>query len=511
LSKLPQTSTSLLRYLRRQKRVTTRLANATPYALSGTSVVSEGLMKVDERLVAGDPDGSRVELDSAGLRKYAADGTTVQVDLTGDVAAFSGLITGSEIIAGTAGAARVELDSTGLRVYAADGTTVLLDTADDATIRARGDNMALGTEAQQALTSGAGNTAVGTEAQKALTSGANNTAIGSGAQWRLTIGLGDTAVGAGAQQSLTQGVSNAAIGYAAQFSLTTGGNNTAIGRSAQKSLTTGSDNTAIGRSAQDSPLVDVANATTTASYQTSIGPMTGQSSPTQVDGITTVGYKATAGAANATSIGREARADHAGSIALGYQATTTQTNQVMVGPRDVEITDTTKGLVLVSPDTTRMRITVADDGSVLVNGTAIGGGGVGAPTDYTPVLTAATTNPTLGTGGGMAGRYIQVGKLVTYWFNITFGTSGAAAGSGAYTISLPVAARTFGTLSAGGVILRAAGLSTQGHSTLLASTTLRLLYWTAAVNGSLVAVAHNLPGVFTNNDSLRGYITYEAA
>ena len=40
----------------------------------------------------------------------------------------------------------------------------------------------------------------------------------------------------------------------------------------------------------------------------------------------------------------------------------------MVGPRDVEITNADKGLVLVSPGATRMRITAANDGSLLVNG-----------------------------------------------------------------------------------------------------------------------------------------------
>src|SRR5665647_95789 len=365
MGRLPQTNTTVSRYLRRQKRVVTRMANATPYALSGTSVVGPGLTTVDERLVAGTPGGSRVELDSAGLRKYAADGTTVQVDLTGDVAAFSGLITGSEIIAGTAGAARLELDAAGLRQYAADGTTVLLNTADDATIRARGDNMALGAGAQKALTTGTGDTAVGSMAQQSLTTGDRNTAVGRWAQLILTTGGYNTAVGDFVQVRLTDGYWD-----------------TAVGKDAQQYLTTGSYNTAVGFSAQATPRNIAANATTTASYQTSIGPNTGQSSPTQVDGITTIGYKATAGAVNATSIGREARADHAGSIALGYQALTTQPDQVMVGPRDVEITDTTKGLVLVSPDATRMRITVANDGGFLVNGIAIAGGGASTGVDY---------------------------------------------------------------------------------------------------------------------------------
>ena len=83
---------------------------------SGTSVTAPGLTTIDERLVAGTPGGSRVELDSAGLRKYAADGTTVQVDLTGEVAAFSGLITGSEIIGGV-----FKTDADGNRVIVTPG------------------------------------------------------------------------------------------------------------------------------------------------------------------------------------------------------------------------------------------------------------------------------------------------------------------------------------------------------------------------------------------------------
>lgn len=38
----------------------------------------------------------------------------------------------------------------------------------------------------------------------------------------------------------------------------------------------------------------------------------------------------------------------------------------MVGPRDVEITHTTKGIVLKSPDGTRYRVTVANGGSLVV-------------------------------------------------------------------------------------------------------------------------------------------------
>lgn len=63
---------------------------------------------------------------------------------------------------------------------------------------------------------------------------------------------------------------------------------------------------------------------------------------------------------------------------------------------------------------------------------------VGAFTSYTPTLTASTTNPTLGTGSAAAGYYKRVGRMVFGYCEITFGSSGAAAGSGYYGILMPV-------------------------------------------------------------------------
>ena len=60
----------------------------------------------------------------------------------------------------------------------------------------------------------------------------------------------------------------------------------------------------------------------------------------------------------------------------------------------------------------------------------------------TPTLTAVTTNPTMGTGALRTGGYEQVGKRVTCRGHIKFGTSGAAAGSGIYEVSLPVTAKS---------------------------------------------------------------------
>jgi hypothetical protein len=88
----------------------------------------------------------------------------------------------------------------------------------------------------------------------------------------------------------------------------------------------------------------------------------GQNVTAQIDGITTVGWRATAGAVNGTALGMMSRADHANSVALGDNTATTADNQVAVGPRDIEISNATKGVVLKSPDGKRWRITVNNSG-----------------------------------------------------------------------------------------------------------------------------------------------------
>ncbi len=59
--------------------------------------------------------------------------------------------------------------------------------------------------------------------------------------------------------------------------------------------------------------------------------------------------------------------------------------------------------------------------------------------EYTPALTAATTNPTLGTSPTQTGIVWVTGQLVTVWFEIVFGTGSPTAGSGFYLVGLPVA------------------------------------------------------------------------
>ena len=56
---------------------------------------------------------------------------------------------------------------------------------------------------------------------------------------------------------------------------------------------------------------------------------------------------------------------------------------------------------------------------------------------YVPALTAATTNPTLGSGSSQTGWWKRVDDLIIGGGQIKFGTSGVAAGSGTYYVSLP--------------------------------------------------------------------------
>jgi hypothetical protein len=75
---------------------------------------------------------------------------------------------------------------------------------------------------------------------------------------------------------------------------------------------------------------------------------------------------------------------------------------------------------------------------------------------YTPVLTAVTTPPTLGTGSAsVGGFYYKIFDQIYCWGFIRFGT-GLTAGSGVYSITLPFKAKSLipasATLGAGPVI-----------------------------------------------------------
>ena len=186
---------------------------------------------------------------------------------------------------------------------------------------------------------------------------------GSGAQ-TLTIGGGTWAAAVSGVAVTQMTPASALMLGQIEMRRRAGGGSLGIGTSAQQSLTTGSNNTAFGTSAQQSPRGLAAWASTTASRQTSIGHESGQGSAAQSDDIVTIGYQAVADGAKAMSLGSGATAAHAGSVALGADVTTTATGQVAVGPRDVEIQDAAKGVVLRSPDGSRWRATISNAGAL---------------------------------------------------------------------------------------------------------------------------------------------------
>lgn len=75
--------------------------------MTGSVLIQNGAVTADKlaatialigTIIAGTPGGGRVELGSFGLRKYAANGTTIEVDFTTADAIFSGRVVGADIL-----------------------------------------------------------------------------------------------------------------------------------------------------------------------------------------------------------------------------------------------------------------------------------------------------------------------------------------------------------------------------------------------------------------------------
>ena len=137
-------------------------------------------------------------------------------------------------------------------------------------------------------------------------------------------------------------------------------------------------------------------------------------------------------------------------------------------------------------------------------------------TTYTPTLVGATTNPTLGTGGSATGRYVQIGKTVIGAGRILFGTAATAAGTGAYSITLPLPMLSgiyvTNAVGVGNGRLKCAGTFTPFHLAFnLGSALANLEYTSAAVGGTNNFVASAAPGAWTINDFLEFSFCYETA
>jgi hypothetical protein len=138
---------------------------------------------------------------------------------------------------------------------------------------------------------------------------------------------------------------------------------------------------------------------------------------------------------------------------------------------------------------------------------------------YVPVLTATTTNPTLGSGSTQSGWWQRVNNLITGGAFVRFGTSGVVAGSGNYQISLPFPADTAFMIAAGGLgtssmlgdgLVRdnsAVSTGSRQFSTYLETTTTMLL---ALANGTNQVITDAVPFVFAASDALTVNFTYQA-
>lgn len=134
---------------------------------------------------------------------------------------------------------------------------------------------------------------------------------------------------------------------------------------------------------------------------------------------------------------------------------------------------------------------------------------IAAWTTYTPTWTAATTNPVLG-NGTIVGRYKRIGKTVHLQIDLTMGST-TTYGSGAWSVSLPVAAAAssgsrIGTAQALG------GSRFPGQVVISPSATATSPFFPSSSSVSnLSSAAATTPFAWANGNELRITVTYEAA
>lgn len=130
-------------------------------------------------------------------------------------------------------------------------------------------------------------------------------------------------------------------------------------------------------------------------------------------------------------------------------------------------------------------------------------------TSFVPTLSASTP-PTMGTGAVRSGHYVVMpGASVAYTFFIQFGSSGVAAGTGQYTITLPLTAAVPGGTGVFPAIGTIIALDTS------ASTILSGSCYVPGSNPSVVslilstaAATNTLPWVWAAGDYIAGTIVY---
>lgn len=152
------------------------------------------------------------------------------------------------------------------------------------------------------------------------------------------------------------------------------------------------------------------------------------------------------------------------------------------------------------------------DSAAAVTDVGDGGSGGGTYADWTPTLTATTTNPTLGSGSEATGRYTTVGNMVHATARIGFGTSGVNAGSGTYIVSLPTAMRTpvaneYGIIGTG-MIYDSSGTTSRHVVVLRYNDTSVIIRADGAATNS---VSNSSPWTWAASDSISLNLAYEKA
>jgi hypothetical protein len=131
---------------------------------------------------------------------------------------------------------------------------------------------------------------------------------------------------------------------------------------------------------------------------------------------------------------------------------------------------------------------------------------------YTPAWTAVTTNPVLG-NGTLTGRYVQIGKWVHLSIDLVMGST-TTYGSGSYSFSLPVNARTSSRIGVPGMLTD----SSAGARYMLygywagPSSTMALTYHgVVGANVQSLGISQGTPVTLANTDTMIFQGTYEAA
>jgi len=169
--------------------------------------------------------------------------------------------------------------------------------------------------------------------------------------------------------------------------------------------------------------------------------------------------------------------------------------------------------IRLQPATTRV-LAIGDTVEFYYDGSEwfeIGNTNGGAWQSYTPTWSSTGTPPTLG-NGTTTGRYCQVGKAVHFQWALTIGST-STAGTGTYTISMPVTAATplGGPLGSGYVFDNSAGaLWTTAVRPAGGTDTSKFeaLFTNAA---SAFTWAAGAPFVIGTSDGATGSGTYDAA